>query len=90
MMNFVVFPMFFFSSSLYPLWKLREAGADLVFQISSWNPYTHGVELIRYAAYGQFNALSCAVVVCVTVAAFLLALWGYDPNRGQIRRIKRG
>ena len=27
MMNFVVFPMFFLSSALYPLWKLREAGA---------------------------------------------------------------
>ncbi len=89
MMNFVVFPMFFFSSSLYPLWKLREAGAEAVFQISSWNPFTHGVELIRFAAYGQFNALSCLVVVGVAVLAFLLALWGYDPNRGQIGRIKR-
>ena len=25
-MNFVMFPMFFFSSALYPLWKLREGG----------------------------------------------------------------
>jgi len=24
-MNFVMFPMFFFSSALYPLWRLREA-----------------------------------------------------------------
>ena len=90
LMNFVVFPMFFFSPSLYPLWKLRESGAELVFHISSWNPFTHGVELIRFAAYGQFNARSFAVVVGVTVVAFLLTLWGYDPNRGQIRRIKRG
>lgn len=26
MMNFVIFPMFFLSSALYPLWILREAG----------------------------------------------------------------
>ena len=27
-MNFVMFPMFFFSSALYPLWKLREGGSE--------------------------------------------------------------
>lgn len=89
MMNFVIFPMFFFSSSLYPLWKLREAGAEIVYQISSFNPFTHGVELIRFAAYGQFNAVSALVVLGVGLAAFLLALWGYNPNAGAIRRIKR-
>lgn len=90
MMNFVVFPMFFFSSALYPLWKLREAGAELVFQISQANPFTHGIELIRFAAYGQMNWISLAVVVGVTIVAFALAAFGYDPNRGAIRNIKRG
>ena len=28
-MNFVMFPMFFFSSALYPLWKLREGGSEV-------------------------------------------------------------
>ena len=27
-MNFVIFPMFFISSALYPLWKLQESGAE--------------------------------------------------------------
>src|SRR5690606_7420241 len=44
MMNFVVFPMFFLSSALYPLWKLREAGADLVYWLSELNPFNHAVE----------------------------------------------
>ena len=28
-MNFVMFPMFFFSSALYPLWRLREGGSEV-------------------------------------------------------------
>jgi ABC-2 type transport system permease protein len=28
-MNFVIFPMFFLSSALYPLWKLEESGATV-------------------------------------------------------------
>lgn len=89
LMNFVIFPMFFMSSALYPLWKLREAGAELLHTIALWNPFTHAVELIRFAAYGQFNALSAAVVAGVTLVAFLLAAWGYDPNRGMIGRLRR-
>ena len=28
-MNFVIFPMYFMSTALYPLWKLQESGADV-------------------------------------------------------------
>ena len=62
MMNFVVFPMFFLSSALYPLWKLREAGAYPIYYISQANPLTHAIELVRFAAYGQFNLLAFGVV----------------------------
>ena len=62
MMNFVVFPMFFLSSALYPLWKLREAGAEIVYWLSVANPFTHAVELIRFAVYGQLNLVSLGVV----------------------------
>ena len=63
MMNFVVFPMFFLSSALYPLWKLREAGAYPIYYASLANPFTYAVELIRFAAYGQVNWVALAVVV---------------------------
>jgi ABC-2 type transport system permease protein len=90
MMNFVIFPMFFLSSALYPLWKLREAGARIVYWLALCNPFSHGVELIRFAAYGQFNAVSCAVVVSVGLVAFALAARGYNPLIGTIGRIRRG
>lgn len=89
MMNFVIFPMFFMSSALYPLWKLRESGADLLYWLALFNPFTHAVELIRFAAYGKFNALSALVVVLCAAVAFLLAARGYNPNKGAITRIKR-
>ena len=45
-MNFVIFPMFFASSALYPLWRMRESSV-LLHDICAMNPFTHAVELIR-------------------------------------------
>src|SRR5262249_20211644 len=56
-MNFVIFPMFFFSSSLYPLWKLRESGAEYLYWVSMVNPFTYAVELVRFAIYGKFSGI---------------------------------
>ena len=89
MMNFVVFPMFFLSSALYPLWKLREAGAYPIYYISQANPLTHAIELIRFAAYGQFNWLALVVVAGCTTLAFVLAAIGYNPQAGAIRTVQR-
>jgi ABC-2 type transport system permease protein len=85
-MNFVMFPMFFFSSALYPLWRLREGGSDALYYVSLVNPFTYAVELIRFALYGQFNAIAALVVTGATGVLFLLAVIGYDPQRGFIRR----
>jgi len=85
-MNFVMFPMFFFSSALYPLWRLREGGSELLYYVSAANPFTYAVELIRFALYGEFNAVSAAVVVGATVVFFAAAVIGYDPQRGMLRR----
>ena len=89
MMNFVISSMFFLSSALYSLWKLREAGADWVYWLASVNPFTHAVELIRFAAYGQFQPVSCAVVVGVGLVAFALAVRGYNPLIGVFGQVKR-
>jgi ABC-2 type transport system permease protein len=88
-MNFVIFPMFFLSSALYPLWKLQESGAEIVFQIARFNPFTHAVELVRFALYGQFNGLACVVVIGTMAVFFALAVFGYDPQRGLVRQVKR-
>jgi ABC-2 type transport system permease protein len=84
MMNFVVFPMFFLSSALYPLWKLREAGAWPVYWLSIINPFTYAVELVRFAAYGQVNGMALAVVSGVGIAAFGLAALGYTPRPNRL------
>jgi ABC-2 type transport system permease protein len=90
MMNFVIFPMFFLSSALYPLWKLRENGAEIVYWLSAVNPFTHAVELIRFAFYGQLNPLAATIVVGCGLAFFTIAAAGYDPQRGVIGRASRG
>ncbi len=88
-MNFVIFPMFFISSALYPLWKLQESGAEVVFQLARLNPFTHAVELIRYALYGQFNGTALLVVMGSLGIFFVLAVLGYDPQRGLLQRVRR-
>jgi ABC-2 type transport system permease protein len=85
-MNFVIFPMFFISPALYPLWKLEESGAWWLLILARWNPFTHVVEAIRFAMYGQVNMLSWAVVLLGTAVFFGLAWWGYDPQRGWIKQ----
>ncbi|MBN7783294.1 ABC transporter permease [Ponticoccus gilvus] len=84
-MNFVIFPMFFLSSALYPLWKMRES-SDLLYDICAFNPFTYAVELIRFALYLDWNGLALAVVTGATLVFSLLALWGYDPARGMMKR----
>lgn len=88
-MNFVIFPMFFLSTALYPLWKLQESGATWVYYIARFNPFTHAVEMIRFALYGQLNLLSSLVVLGSLLIFFLFAVWGYDPQRGLIQRTRR-
>lgn len=85
-MNFVIFPMFFISPALYPLWKLEESGAWWLLKLAQANPFTHAVEAMRFTMYGQFNSTAWAVVLGCAVVFFLAALWGYDPQRGWIRR----
>jgi ABC-2 type transport system permease protein len=88
-MNFVIFPMFFLSTALYPLWKLRESGAEILYWLALFNPFTHVIELLRFAAYSQIKWDSLAVVIGCAIGFFLLAVIGYDPQRGQIRRVGR-
>ncbi len=87
-MNFVIFPVFFLSTALYPLWRMAES-STLLRDICAWNPFTHAVELIRFALYLRLN-LEALGWVALTFAVFLgLALWGFDPARGIMTRKTR-
>lgn len=85
-MNFVIFPLFFISSALYPLSRLQQSGATVIWQIARANPFTHAVEAIRFALYGQAQWPSLALLAACSLAFFALALYGYDPQRGQAAR----
>src|SRR5690348_12102322 len=84
-MNFVIFPMFFASSALYPLWRVQE-GSPMLYYVCQLNPFTHAVELIRFALYGQINWVSLAVVGGCTLVFMIGAVLAYDPSRGLGRR----
>ena len=84
-MNFIIFPMFFASSALYPLWTILKASQTL-YTACLINPFTHAVELVRYALYLQFNPSAFAIVAGVTIVSFALSVLAYDPGRGMLTR----
>ena len=89
-MNFVIFPMYFMSTALYPLWKLQESGAEWVYQLARFNPFTHAVEWMRFALYDKDPGVSPYIVLGTLALCFFLAAWGYDPQRGFGALTKRG
>ena len=84
-MNFVIFPMYFASSALYPLWRILESSPAL-YRLCQANPFTHAVELIRFALYGQLNWMAFGIVLGCTVLFLGGAILAYDPARGLIGR----
>jgi len=82
-MNFVIFPVFFLSGSLYPVSRLPLTlkAAALV------NPYTYGVDLLKHAVLGVLPsgmgadfppATDIAVLLGFTGAALLVASWRFS------------
>jgi ABC-2 type transport system permease protein len=84
-MNFVIFPMFFASSALYPLWRVKE-GSLWLWYLCQANPFTHAVELVRFALYGRFEPVAAGVVLLALLLFGALAVLGYDPARGALAR----
>lgn len=84
-MNFVIFPMYFASSALYPLWRVRES-SPLLYYICQWNPFTHAVELIRFSLHGKMNWMAMGIVLATTAGFLIAAIVAYDPTRGFMAR----
>jgi ABC-2 type transport system permease protein len=79
-MNFVIFPMFFTSTALYPIWRLEDSSV-LIARLAQLNPFTYAVELIRFTLYLQIDVISLAVVIGATLIFFMAAVAGYQPER---------
>lgn len=84
-MNFVIFPMYFASSALYPLWRVQEA-SPILHSLCLANPFTYAVELIRFAFYGQLNVSALFWTAGFTAAFLGAAIFAYDPSVGLMRR----
>ncbi|HEX2135766.1 MAG TPA: ABC transporter permease [Microvirga sp.] len=80
-MNFVIFPVFFASTALYPLWRLEEVSPVLA-TVARVNPFSHAVELIRFALYLRLEPVAAAVCAAAFLAFLVLSVVGYDPGRG--------
>ena len=84
-MNFVIFPLFFLSTALYPLWKIQES-SEWIYGLASFNPFSHAVELIRFALYGQTNLSALGYTIAASLIFLTAAIIGYNPSRGMMQR----
>jgi ABC-2 type transport system permease protein len=84
-MNFVIFPLFFLSTALYPLWKIQESSPWL-YRLAEINPFSQAVEMIRFALYGQVNAYAIACTLIALLIFLAAAIIGYNPSRGLLQR----
>lgn len=79
-MNFVIFPMFFLSSALYPLWKIKDSSL-LLFNISSFNPFTYIVESIRFSLYLKIDYFSLVILILSLFITLLMAFIGFKSKK---------
>jgi len=84
-MNFVIFPMFFLSSALYPLWRMRES-SELIFWICTTNPFTYAVELLRHALYLKLQTQALIITISCLALIFAFAVWRYNVSWLSLRR----
>ncbi len=84
-MNFVIFPMFFMSTALYPLWKLQES-SQWLYKLARYNPFSQAIELIRFALYGQLNQYALLYTLSAFTLFLILAIIGYNPSKGMMKR----
>ena len=84
-MNFVIFPLFFMSTALYPLWKMKES-SDFLYLLAQYNPFSQAVELIRFALYGQFNSFAFFYTAVAFLIFMTAAIVGYNPSKGMMTR----
>ncbi|MCY1353674.1 alcohol ABC transporter, permease protein [compost metagenome] len=84
-MNFVIFPLFFLSSALYPLWKMREA-SEWLYWLCALNPFSHAVEMVRYALYERVNTVAIGVCLGLTAVFAVAALLTFNPQHAALRK----
>lgn len=83
MMNFVIFPVFFFSGALYPI----DPMPALARWVAMLNPFSYGVDLLRHAfnSHAEFGLAFDVVVLCgASVAMLILAAWRFSRSGASV------
>lgn len=82
-MNFVIFPVFFLSGSLYPVNNLP----GVLGFIARLNPYTYGVDLLKHSVNVPLGGnadfsivMNVSIVVSFTFVAFILSSWRFSRD----------
>ncbi|MEO8716428.1 MAG: multidrug ABC transporter permease, partial [Acetobacteraceae bacterium] len=74
-------------SAIYPLWLVQQS-SPVVYTICRLNPFTYGIELIRFMLYAEIDWTALAVVCAMTAVFVAGAILAYDPARGLL--VRRG
>ena len=81
-MNFVIFPVFFLSGSLYPVQSLPV----ILKRAATINPYTYGVDFLKHAILPTSTAtdfsvaLDIAVLTLFSIVALTVASWRFSQE----------
>jgi ABC-2 type transport system permease protein len=57
-----------------------------LYALAKYNPFSQAVELIRFALYQQFNQEAFIYTSVSFLVFILLAILGYNPSKGMMKR----
>jgi ABC-2 type transport system permease protein len=63
-----------------------QEGSPWLATVCRLNPFTHAVELIRFAFWGKVEPVSLAVLTGCTAVFLAAAIVASDPGRGMLMR----
>jgi ABC-2 type transport system permease protein len=64
---------------------MRES-SEWLYWLCALNPFSHAVELVRFALYEHFNPLAFAVCLGLTALFALLAVLSFNPQHAALRK----
>lgn len=79
-MNFVIFPMLFLSSALYPLSNMKESSL-VMYYLSILNPFTYIVESLRHILYLKIDLSSLFIVFISLIISLSMAFLGFRTKK---------
>lgn len=79
-MNFVIFPMFFLSSALYPLLRFKES-SNILYNISILNPFTYVVEFLRFSLYLKIDSQILWIISISFIVVLNMAFLGFKLKK---------